>query len=324
MVTEGKSSGSERWFLTLTLSSVFLTVGLIVFGAVVRVTDSGLGCGSDWPLCNGTIFPPLDNLTAWIEWLHRLFALLIGLFGLGMLFTGLRAYRKRSATVLNFVFLSVFLFVVQSGLGAIVVVLELPPTFVTLHLGVAMVFLGALIVSGSVAWWRNPQTKQSDQVTALAYTNAAFVLVIILTGALVRGSGATLACTDWPLCNGEVLPTSQGQLALIHMLHRFAVVALGVSLAVLVWQVLKNRQDSLSRGLAMGAFVLYLAQAAVGAMYVLSVAGALWGAAHVGMAAATWSLLVVLSAIEAINAGHLVVNQLQEAETWKPHSQNAS
>ena len=54
-----------RAFFTLALTTAALTLGLIVFGAVVRVTDSGLGCGNHWPLCNGSIFPPLDNITAW-------------------------------------------------------------------------------------------------------------------------------------------------------------------------------------------------------------------------------------------------------------------
>ncbi|MCA9905792.1 MAG: COX15/CtaA family protein, partial [Anaerolineae bacterium] len=63
---------SSRTFIYLAAVTVALTVGLIVFGAIVRVTDSGLGCGNDWPLCHGSIIPPLDNITAWIEWLHRL------------------------------------------------------------------------------------------------------------------------------------------------------------------------------------------------------------------------------------------------------------
>ncbi|MBL8157211.1 MAG: COX15/CtaA family protein, partial [Anaerolineae bacterium] len=50
-----------RWgpFIRLALITALLTLGLIVFGAVVRVTDSGLGCGNHWPLCNGTVIPPL-------------------------------------------------------------------------------------------------------------------------------------------------------------------------------------------------------------------------------------------------------------------------
>lgn len=314
-----QSSRTQSFFIFATLTAL-LTFGLIVFGAVVRVTDSGLGCGSDWPLCNGTIFPPLDNVTAWIEWLHRLFALLIGLFGLGTLATGWRAYRAWSATALNFALIAAVLFVVQSALGALVVVMELPPTFVTLHLGVAMLLLGALLVA-SVATRHKPATSvtsaRAQQVAPLIYANTVFALVIILTGALVRGSGATLACTDYPLCNGEILPIGQGQLALIHMFHRFAVAAFGVTLLLLVVQVWRSGGSTLIRNLTVAAFVVYLMQVAVGALYVLSLANAFWSAAHVTMAATTWGILVVLSAIEAFTLGHIPL----KGTTWQLQSE---
>ena len=136
-----------RLFPSLAMTTALLTIGLIVFGAVVRVTDSGLGCGNQWPLCNGTIFPPLDNLTAWIEWLHRLFAALIGVFGLVTLYLAIRAYRKRNRAVLRATVVAAALFIIQSALGAIVVIFDLPPTMVTLHLGTAMLLLAALLVA---------------------------------------------------------------------------------------------------------------------------------------------------------------------------------
>ena len=291
-----------RLFPSLAMTTALLTIGLIVFGAVVRVTDSGLGCGNQWPLCNGTIFPPLDNLTAWIEWLHRLFAALIGVFGLVTLYLAIRAYRKRNRAVLRATVVAAALFIIQSALGAIVVIFDLPPTMVTLHLGTAMLLLGALLVAAIGATYTPPKQRTGrDRFTALAYTTTALSFVIILTGALVRGSGATLACVDWPLCNGALLPFDQGQLATIHMLHRFSVAALGVSLILLVWSAWTSRQDSLSRRLSVFALVMYLAQAGVGALFVLTSAAPLWGAAHVGFAAATWALLVALSAVESLN-----------------------
>lgn len=311
---------SPRLFTRLALATALFTFGLIVFGAVVRVTDSGLGCGNHWPLCNGTVFPPLDNITAWIEWLHRLFAILIGLLGIGTLVVAIRAYRQQNRKVLTMTVLAAVLFAVQSLLGAIVVVLELPPTFVTLHLGTAMLLLGALLVAVVWASYRPQARRGGDTVTLLAYITAALALVIILTGALVRGSGATLACTDWPLCNGQVLPFSQGQLATIHMFHRFAVLALGVSLLILVCYAVKQRSGS-ARTLAAWALVMYLAQAGVGALYVLTSAAPLWGAAHVGFAAATWALLVVLSATEWLNNRESGVSNEQR---WNPQSEATS
>lgn len=307
----------SRSFIFLSLATSLLTIGLIVFGAVVRVTDSGLGCGNQWPMCNGTLIPPLDNLTAWIEWLHRLFAVLIGLFGIGMLVVAVRAYRKRDMRVLALTVGAAVLFAVQSTLGAIVVVQDLPPTAVTLHLGTAMLLLGALLSSFVVAGFR-PANKRSarDSFQMLAYATTALSLVVILSGALVRGSGATLACTDWPLCNGEVLPFSQGPLASIHFLHRLIVLTLGVALAFMVVSVLRTQRDPRVRLMTFAAAGLYLAQAGVGAMYVISAAGPEWGAAHVGMAAATWALLVVVSTFETINQ--------QEAKLqneWQPGSE---
>lgn len=310
-----------RLFTGLALATALVTIGLIIFGAVVRVTDSGLGCGNSWPLCNGTIFPPLDNLTAWIEWLHRLFAALIGVLGLATLAAGWRSWRQNRLSYRS-IGLAAVLFIVQSTLGALVVVLELPPTMVALHLGTALLLLAALLV-GFVAGRYPPQAfTQPDATTSLTYLTTALSLVIILSGALVRGSGATLACLDWPLCYGEILPTSQGQLALIHMFHRLAVVGLGVALALLVWQVWRNRPGTAQRWLALAALLVYLSQAGVGALFVLSSAGAFWGAAHVGLAAGTWALLIILSALEYISSHHPVdqPNELQ----WKPQSEIAA
>ncbi len=308
----------SRLFLWLASITALLTLGLIIFGAVVRVTDSGLGCGNEWPLCNGTIIPPLDNLTAWIEWLHRLFAVLIGLFGLATLAVAIGAYRKSDKTVLGATVLAAVLFAMQSALGAIVVIFDLPPTFVTLHLGTAMLLLGALLVSSMVAWYRPHSPYPSDHVTTLVYANTAFSLIIILTGALVRGSGATLACTDWPLCYGRVLPLEQGHTAIIHMFHRFAVFAFGLTLLLMTWQVWRLRAIRLMRQLTVGAWVAYCAQVVVGALFVLSVAGPEWGALHVGLAAMTWASLVVLSVVEYRQTQTFIH---QQDLGWKPQSE---
>jgi heme A synthase len=282
-------------------TTVLLTVGLIIFGAVVRVTDSGLGCGNEWPLCDGSIIPPLDNVTAWIEWLHRLFAVLIGLFGIGMLALAINVYRSANRTVLIATVAAALLFFAQSMLGALVVIWELPPTAVTLHLGTAMLLLGALLLAAFSAVYRPPQRYARDNFTMLAYIAAALSLVIILTGALVRGSGATLACIDWPLCNGSVFPLNQGQLALIHWTHRAAVLGFGVVLIFLTWSAWRMRTQRLVRQLTVVALCLYLTQSGIGAMYVLSVARPEWGASHVGFAALTWASLVLLCAVETLN-----------------------
>ena len=269
------------------------------------MTESGLGCGTDWPLCNGTIFPPLDNVTAWIEWLHRLFALLIGFFGLATMAAAWRQFRQDNRRVLHMTAVAAILFVVQSALGAIVVLLELPPTFVTLHLGAAMLLLAALLGAAVLAWHRPSPAQQPDSIPTLAAVNAAMAFVVILTGALVLGSDATLACTTWPLCDGDaMLPVAQGQLAVINMIHRLSVAAMSLALLILLWQVFRLRSEPLIRRIAFGAVCVHIVQIAAGALFVLSSAGREWGAIHVGLAAAVWGLLVTLAIMEGMNRQH--------------------
>src|SRR6267143_1771601 len=66
-----------RRFTTLAWAAAVCTYLLIVLGAVVRITGSGLGCGEHWPLCNGHLFPPLDDIGTVIEWSRRLVAALV-------------------------------------------------------------------------------------------------------------------------------------------------------------------------------------------------------------------------------------------------------
>lgn len=317
-----------RLFPILAFTTALLTVGLIMFGAVVRVTDSGLGCGNHWPSCNGTFFPPLNNVTAWIEWLHRLFAVLIGAFGLGMLIVAALAYRRRNRTVLLLTLVAAGLFTLQSTLGAMVVLLDLPPTMVTLHLGTAMLLLGSLLLAAIFAVYKPRIHYARDGFTMLGIVTMLLALVIVLTGALVRGSGATLACMSWPLCNGEIFPSSGRGLSLQHiqMLHRFAVGALGITLLLLVWQAFTARRTRLVRVLAVGALACYTMQAGVGAMVVLSFASGQWAAIHVGLASLTWATLVALSAIDLINtrpevrARNPSNESAEESTVWQPPS----
>lgn len=307
------SPAPSRMFWRLALIATLLTLGLIVVGAIVRVTGSGLGCGDDWPLCNGTIFPPLDDVRAWIEWSHRLIVVLIGVFGIGMLVTAARSYRKANPPVLVATVAAAVLYALQSGLGRSVVKAELAPTLVAVHLGVAMLLLGALLAAGILARCTPPERYERDGATLLAYTATALSLGVILTGALVRASTASLACLGWPLCSGVVLP--QTELQWIHMIHRYAVVSLGLALVLLAWSVWRNRQSQLVRTVASAALAAYGLQAGIGALFVLSSAGQVWSAAHVGVAAATWGLLVALSVIETVNTQQWQVKQAWAAQS---------
>jgi heme A synthase len=125
------------------LAAIVATFLLIVLGAVVRVTGSGLGC-PDWPLCHGRLIPPFELHTL-IEYSHRLAASLVSILVLATAFTAWLAFRSRPIVV-SLSLLAVVLLVVQVVLGGITVILELPPDIVTAHLGTALALLANLVV----------------------------------------------------------------------------------------------------------------------------------------------------------------------------------
>src|SRR5712691_6451468 len=147
-----------RSFTRLAWTAATFTYLLILLGAIVRITGSGLGCGEHWPLCNGTLLPPLD-LPTMIEYGHRLAAAAVS-----GLVTALAAYawwlRQGAGSPKGVpdgpgerfspdrtAYVALGLLVVQVLLGAVTVKLSLPPWTVILHLGTAMLLLATLIVA---------------------------------------------------------------------------------------------------------------------------------------------------------------------------------
>jgi heme a synthase len=257
---------------------------LIVLGAVVRITGSGMGCGDHWPLCNGHLFPPLNDIGTVIEWSHRLVAALVS-----ALVVGLAGYawllRRRTdpgrkpgvSQPSSTAFISLGLLVVQVLLGAITVKLELPPWTVILHLGTAMVLLATLLVAAR-------ETKQTPGDSAGSALLVGLAFITVLFGALTANLGAAAACTGFPLCNGQLWP-SPGGLALIQWIHRFLAYAL---CGYVVWWALRARGRS-----AWGVVALVALQVVVGAATVLLGLPPGLQAAHVAVGAAVWAGVVL-------------------------------
>jgi heme a synthase len=258
----------RRW-LSLTL---FLTFDLVVFGAYVRLTDSGLGC-PDWPGCYTQATPwqalshiraeealrpdgAVTHFKAWVEMIHRYVASALGLLCIGLLAC---AIRWRGALPIGWRLSAFTLFWVclQGAFGMWTVTLKLMPIIVTLHL------LGGLTLLALLAWQHvrvspaitvsHPSMAQKHWVWLLL----AVVVVQIALGGWVSTNYAALACDTLPLCHGAWVPamdvehgftlwrdlgeTKNGAwlpfqaLVAIHWVHRsFAIIVLAVSVYVLL------------------------------------------------------------------------------------------
>lgn len=262
-------------------ATVFVTYLLIVLGGVVRLSGASLAC-PDWPLCHGRLIPPPDPLV-WIEWVHRLIAGAVGVLVLG-LWAWSELTARREARLRRWLRLAVFLLLAQAGLGALVVVLERPAWVAMGHLVTSQLFFASVILAALRAepGWRRDVPHPARRWAAWSLVA---LLAVILAGGWVTNSLAAAACGDWPLCQGELLPSSH-PLVLIHLLHRLVVVLAGVLLFVL-W---RRTRTALTATL----LHLYGLQVLLGGAYIL-LDYPLWAASlHLAVAAALWGLAVAL------------------------------
>ncbi len=265
-----------RRYTRLAWTAAACTYLLIILGAIVRITGSGLGCGEHWPLCNGRLLPPLD-LPTWIEWSHRLVAGLVAI-----LVTGLAAYgwweRRRTGKGEGgrVEYVALALLALQITLGAITVKLSLPPWTVILHLGTAMLLLATLLVAA-----RGLQLTPGASPGILEAGVVVLAFVTVLLGALTANMGATTACLGFP---GNYTQA-------IHWTHRLLAYTL---FAATLWWAQRTRR----RGPAI-VFALVMLQVTVGATMVLLALPPILQAAHVAVGAAVWSAVVLVVLQEA-------------------------
>src|SRR5712692_9485196 len=206
-------------FSRLVALAVVATYVLIVLGGLVRASGAGLAC-PDWPLCHGRLIPPSDPLVV-IEWSHRFVAAIVTLLTVAVAISAwrLRSAHKREIPGLGL--LALGLVAVQVGLGALTVRHELTAWIVVAHLGAAMGFFATLIVLAVTAMVRQPAARRRDPFRTLAICTVAATYFLVLIGGYVSASGAGLACPDWPLCYGRLVPSLTGHIG-AHLLHRFA------------------------------------------------------------------------------------------------------
>lgn len=223
------SQKTAQRFKKLVFFTLFLTLDLIMFGAFVRLTDAGLGC-PDWPGCYGTISPlhalpdiraaeqlmpsgPVTLPKAWIEMLHRYVGSILGLLIIAILVMAWRQRRSlQQSPWLPFVLLiGVCL---QGAFGAWTVTLKLMPIIVTAHLLGGMTLLALLTwlaarqtaLPGGVSLHTPRQLNSAPTWLKWAVLGLGLLYIQIALGGWVSTNYAALACMDFPLCHGELIP----------------------------------------------------------------------------------------------------------------------
>jgi heme o synthase len=289
----------------LTLGTAIL---LVTVGVIVRATDSGLGC-PDWPLCYGQLIPPLDDSKAWIEWIHRGIAAIIGFQILGLAALALIDHRDRPSLVWPS-FASVGLVGFQAWLGRETVRLGNSGESVTAHLAAAMVLVGLLVFltvrSGLPA--RIGGRGASQRFTLLASFAAIATFALMLFGSHVTATDTALVFPDWPLMGGSLVPPLT-EVSSAHILHRWVAGLVGLvvaAAAIAAWRT-QRAHPTIVR-LALGAAALFAIQVVIGGLQVLTQLSAWTQTLHLALGAVIWAMLAGLAIVSYYTARLQVVD----------------
>jgi cytochrome c oxidase assembly protein subunit 15 len=267
----------------ITLAALTL---IVMTGAAVRLTGSGLGC-PDWPRCYGKDLPPLST-HALIEFSNRALSGLVGVLAVvaaGLAFTR-RPFRRDLAVLALLLPLGV---VAQAVLGGFTVREHLAPGFVMAHYGLSML---VLIAAVALAWRARYEPGSRPRATDRVSVWSVRALVPLGAVTIFAGTAATAAGPHAGGSPGQRIHRLhfKGAETLMWVIHRHATIAAIFGVAVIgVWLLRRRRgagEDALEPVTVLG--VLVAAQGLVGSVqYELKLpSDMVW--VHVTLATLTW------------------------------------
>lgn len=299
----------NRAFARYAWAVLAYNVFVILFGALVRATGSGNGCGANWPLCDGALVPETSNLAQVIEYTHRVTSAFAGVLVIILLVWALRAYRpghavRRAAAV------SLFFIITEGGVGAGLVLLELVGDNDSLaraywmagHLVNTFLLLAAITAT---AWWASTLHPEDTSPPLrlrpgrLAAMLGGGLLLIMLVSAL--GAITALGDTLYPsssLSEGIARDFTADshfteQLRIWHpVLAVFSAIYLYIVLAV----TMQTRPVPLVRRWARTAQLLVAAQIAAGFVNLILLAPLWMQIVHLFLADSVWVALILVTA----------------------------
>lgn len=295
---------SRTTFRRLSYVTLALLFAIVVSGATVRLTASGLGC-ENWPRCGDTFLPEKD-FHALVEFGNRGVGVVVGLVSLAAAIAAWRVERLPRWVVWAAAALPLTV-LLQGVLGGITVLLELHPLTVMAHFLLSLVALAIAVVvvlgaRGSVV----PRASVATGWLAAALVPSALVLVV--TGALVTAAG--------PHSGGEEIRRIGNLDEALHV-HIGATAVFGVTfLALVVALLVSGERFRVDLFLAAGILGVLVAQMVIGEVQWRTELP--WGVvlAHVGLATAVWAGVVALAA--RLLGGSLVRGPLHSGDRDVP------
>lgn len=258
--------------------AVATTIGMILVllgGALVTKTESGMGCGRSWPLCNGEFVPTEITPELVIELAHRLVS---GAVGFMVLILSIWTWKVighiRETKFLSF--LSFFFLLLQGLIGAAAVIWEQSDFILALHFGISLISFAAVLLLTLLIFEID---KKFDADKLIIDRRMGFHIIsisiysyfVIYTGALVRHTKSSLVCRDWPLCinDSPALPTNLFEW--VQMGHRAAAGLIFIWIGYVTYLAVKKyRQQKVIYWGWISAFTLVSLQVLSGALVIFT------------------------------------------------------
>lgn len=246
---------------------------VLLQGTLVTNTGSADGCGNSWPLCHGEFIPSYTFSTA-IEFSHRFVVSIESVLILAAAAGALWFWRRR-IEVRILVPVMVFFLFLQAGLGAAAVMWPQSDPVIALHFGISLIAFASTLLLATFLYEIDGRDRRRDIRVPRAFAWAAWALagytyVVVYIGAYVRHSNASLACSDWPLCNGDYIGGFQGAVGVAFGHRVSALVLLLATAGVVLWaRRLRHARPEVFWS-ALLAFGFVIAQAISGAFVVLT------------------------------------------------------
>ncbi len=291
---------AQTRFRAVALLGLIAAIAQVTLGGIVRVTNSGDAC-PDWPLCHGKLIPPLDYHTM-LEYSHRLSATVVGILVVIALYLAWRHYRGSRPALIS-TSMGALLVIAAVILGGLTVLSELTWWVRLIHLGLAEL----VVASMAVAWLSGGSVEEGSSAEVIERPSFRFdrtlmwatlgsVLLMILYGSYIVGSGYGSSCGSWPMCQGWGIP--DGIAFEAHMGHRYLAVivfALVAGMGHVAWR--RGAVDGELRWLTVLTGGFLVAEILVGAFTVWLGFTAAVKSLHLTVATLMWASAVLLAAV---------------------------
>ena len=268
-----------KWLKTVTLMTCIVMFFAMFGGGVVTRTESGLGCGNEWPTCHGK-WVPAHTLASVIEYSHRAISALAGLLSLFSFFFLLKCGRKRK-DVQFFSLLTLIFVIIQGIMGALAVVFSQSSAVMALHFGFALIAFASAVMMVFGVWGKHFHTGSFGQVPvrvsrpfcSFVWCVTIYTYFVVYTGAIVSHTNSAAGCLGFPLCNGQIIPRFSSTGVALAYAHRIAAIILFILIAALAHFAYHHFEKGIPfRKLGILAFIFIGVQMAVGVGLVFTIA----------------------------------------------------